>query len=105
MRGSVHRRLIALVGLTIVASLATSAVTCAAAAPVPLGASGGGDRNNIANGKRNISSVSIRSPANIKGVQIVSDENAATVESRNSAICRKKRYCRIHQRSIANVFP
>ncbi|MEV5705251.1 hypothetical protein [Actinoallomurus sp. NPDC052274] len=101
MRRTVPGRLIAFFGVVMFVSLAASVRTGAAASvrqEIPaMGLAT--DHNKIGNGEGNVSVVSIRSPANLSGVQNVADANAATRVSRNSAICKKHRLCRIRQRA------
>lgn len=103
MRGTVHGRIVTLLGLAVFAALATSTNADAEAAfiaqstPTMVSAN---DHNNVGNGKGNATSVTIRSPARLRGVQTVADANSRSIVSRNSAICKKRRSCRIHQRAF-----
>ncbi|MCO5972981.1 hypothetical protein [Actinoallomurus soli] len=98
MRGTVHGRLIAVLGLALCGAIASSMNTAAKAAPTLRNALAY-DNNRIGNGRANVNTTSIRSPANVSGVQIVADANALTRISRNNAICKRHRRCRIWQYS------
>ncbi|MEV5704932.1 hypothetical protein [Actinoallomurus sp. NPDC052274] len=103
MRRTVPGRLGALVGLAAFAAVAGPMETGAAAAPMPWTAPGtvpAGDHNNFGNGRHNIFSFTIRSPSHVHGVQTTADQNNQTTISRNNAICKKHRHCRIHQRAV-----
>ncbi|MEV5751107.1 hypothetical protein AB0L00_25075 [Actinoallomurus sp. NPDC052308] len=103
MRAKTACRPLVLLGLGLFAALGTSMNTDAEAeriyrsAPAfaPLG-----DDNHIANGHHNLSSITIRSPTHLRGIQQVADANIHSKIARNNAICRKKRFCKIHQRAF-----
>jgi hypothetical protein len=59
-----------------------------------------GDDNHIANGKHNLSSIAIRSPTFLRGIQQAADGNVLSKVARNNAICKKKHFCKIHQRAV-----
>lgn len=67
---------------------------------VPSRCCGGGNGN----GRHNYNAFTIRSPAHIHGVQIVSNGNAGGSGNVINAYCRKRRHCRIAQRQITR-FP
>jgi hypothetical protein len=63
-----------------------------AAAAVPAG-----DINHNGNGKLNHNAFSIRSPTRNRGVQIISNANAGGLSSSRNALCKRARFCHIHQ--------
>ncbi|WP_433181005.1 hypothetical protein [Actinoallomurus sp. CA-150999] len=103
MRGTVGRRLVAVSGLALSTALCASPGLEARAAVLPRQApitALTGDNNHNGNGSHNTNSITIRSPAFLKGIQHVSDGNVRALTNTNHAFCKKRRYCRIHQRAI-----
>ena len=64
--------------------------TCLVAAPRAYG-----DHNG--NGSHNHNAFSINSPTSNRGLQIVSNANAGGRGSTRNAICKRQRFCGIHQ--------
>jgi hypothetical protein len=56
-----------------------------------------GDINNNGNGTHNHNALSIRSPTHNSGLQAISNANAGGVGSSRNALCKKSRFCHIHQ--------
>jgi hypothetical protein len=59
-----------------------------------------GDHNNNGNGSGNATSVAIRSPARLMGIQDIADANVLSLVNTNNAVCKKRRFCWIRQRAI-----
>jgi hypothetical protein len=68
--------------------------TCLAAAPQAYA-----DNNHNGNGTNNHNAFSIRSPTHNGGVQSISNANAGGRTSSRNALCKKTRFCHIHQRA------
>ncbi|GAA0354862.1 hypothetical protein NE235_11710 [Actinoallomurus spadix] len=96
MRRIGHGRLFAVFGLAVCGVIASSLDAPAQAAPT-FRESPAYDHNRVGNGRTNVNTTSIRSPVNISGVQIVADANTVARVSRNNAICKRHRHCRIRQ--------
>jgi hypothetical protein len=56
-----------------------------------------GDTNHNGNGTNNHNAFSIRSPTRNHGVQAISNANAGGVSSSRNALCKRARFCHIHQ--------
>jgi hypothetical protein len=56
-----------------------------------------GDINHNGNGTHNHNAFSIRSPTRNHGVQAISNANAGGVTSSRNALCKRPRFCHIHQ--------
>jgi hypothetical protein len=56
-----------------------------------------GDINHNGNGTHNHNALSIRSPTSNSGLQAISNANAGGVGSSRNALCKKSRFCHIHQ--------
>jgi hypothetical protein len=103
MRGSTTSRRLALLGLGISLPLGASMNIGAEAAQISQSMSTtapASDNNHIANGRHNISSVTIRSPSRFHGVQIVADSNAGALTNVNNGFCKKRYHCKIRQRAV-----
>lgn len=107
MRGTLLGRFVTLFGIAASVALATSISTGAEAAPIPQRAPlriPAGDHNKIGNGKANNTTVAIRSPAEIHGIQHVTVSNAGGLININTALCKKNHRCRIRQRTYKHTF-
>lgn len=56
-----------------------------------------GDHNRVGNGSGNRNAVSIHSPTRNSGVQAISNTNAGGVSTSRNGLCKRARFCRIHQ--------
>jgi hypothetical protein len=76
--------------------------TCLVAAPAYGGtvAALHGDINHNGNGKNNHNAFSIRSPTRNSGFQVISNANAGGATSSRNALCKRVRFCHIHQVSF-----
>lgn len=59
-----------------------------------------GDHNRVGNGAHNHNALSIRSPTRNSGVQAISNANAGGVSSSRNALCKRTRFCHIHQAAL-----
>lgn len=59
------------------------------------------DSNRNGNGTNNHNAFSIRSPTHNGGVQAISNANAGGRTSSRNALCKKTRFCHIHQVAFA----
>ncbi|GLY91774.1 hypothetical protein [Actinoallomurus iriomotensis] len=82
-------------GLVVLLTLGSCLVTAPA-----YGAALGGDVNHNGNGSYNHNAFSIRSPTRNSGFQAISNANAGGASSSRNALCKRVRFCHLHQVSF-----